>query len=459
MCFFRKRKKRVAVVPPPPAPTPVYNFLSSSKKKETELRAKIMELRSQYISDYNARFYPIVKSYRQITLGLKEESSPEQNAEILKIALAEVNASGLHTTLNIPEGTFKVKSIYIRNKRGVNLCLLGAGIGKTTIVSDGTIGNTKRYIAADRCDNLTLAEFTVDFGGIGKTNGGRQVRLSAAASFGTNINLVHKSIRFTNCGYIAVGMGNNINSVSVDCQYDDIGFDGPTANGGSALWLTTLRSLPHSNNKVMACRFTDNRWHGLHGGGDNFEATYNIFERNEEAHIYVSQVESGGDLTTFSKNHKLSYNIMDDLKMRDITSAPIEIGCDGVEISHNVIRSSDHGLIALTNVKNGKVFSNILSNAGKGAPRHSSIGINTLSRFPRNTESLDIYNNIVYDDQIIPTTGYAAGIFGPVKAKNIRIFDNHFDPDGYVKGEFRKLSGWDDATCEYFNNNFPIKAT
>ena len=186
----------------------------------------------------------------------------------------------------------------------------------------------------------------------------------------------------------------------------------------------------------------DNDWHGMHVGGRCIVVKDNLFERNHEAHLFASMVQTNvfqGDFLSTCEDIRVEGNHMYDVRRRDISAHAMEIEGFGVHITDNHIDGADHGGIALTRGRNVIVSGNLIKNltriagVGWGGIDMASSTASALGTL-REPSNITITKNHVYDDAGTGTR-HAVRIFGGTPINNLEIRDNDFSQGTWLYTE------------------------
>lgn len=324
-------------------------------------------------------------------------------------------------TVFFPRGTYQASGLTVPS----NIRILGvgeasviraiAGLGSsTTLLRNATQGSFVN-------ENITLESITFDGNGVGL--GGTQSRFTELVSMSFVTNLRVHDITVKNTSYIGLACGACRKASVSGSRFTGCGFNGTTANGGSALWIASASNTTPIDVVVTSSIFHDNRWHGLHFSVANGIVNGCVFKNNQEAHIFGSRLAGVSDM----RNITINSNTFETVTQRDISGSAIEVGGYEITITNNTIVDCSHNGIALTDVQRGTIVGNTIGNFNKAiTPQGCGIVVLTTGSSGNQARNIVISDNLIYDTQGSPT-GYAAiGLSGSgAAATGLSITDNN----------------------------------
>jgi len=398
---------RIVATAPPPNPFENSAFVNYTPQGSGAVHRTVQDKLRESVS---------VKDFGAVGDGVADDSAAFQ---------ASLNAAASSGgAVFVPAGTYQVQGLTIAS----NVRLVGEGITSIIRAVSG-MGDTTTIIrnanqGAYTDANISFENLVFDGNGAGK-GGGAQARFTELVSMSRVTDLRVIGITVRNTGYIGFAIGGCRRVLVEGCRFTDCGFNGATANGGSALWVASTGTDHSHDVKVANCEFYDNRWHGLQANFIGGLVEGNTFRNNQEAHIFSSYLLPN----IVSENIVINGNIFDNVSKRDISSHAIEAGARRLVISNNVIQNCDHGGIALTDVKNAVITGNVISEVNRLNIDSSCIDIITQGSEGNQPNDITITGNRLRAGSTTPTSAISVG--GPGAAVTIlTIASNNLNAQG-----------------------------
>ena len=301
--------------------------------------------------------------------------------------------------------------------------------------------------------DMILDGMTFDGSDLGKGSA-TQDRLVALLRYTKVVGLTARNCVFRDYGYILLG-GRSCQNVLVECsEFRRAGYNGATANGGSAMWFNQTDGDFCRNIRIMHCHVHDNEWHGSHVGGIGIFIQGNVYENNKENHVFCTMLRGGANPALTTRDINIVGNAFRKVTKKDISSHGLEIQTWGGVIANNTITNCDHGGIALSRSRDVVISGNQIKQFGLIGAVFGGIDIYNTGTGTSQTANIEIYGNVIGMDN---ETGLdVAGIrsiqvAGGTAPMYISIHGNNLTGAIFRAGKIVKAT-WDGDNCRHYRN-------
>lgn len=301
--------------------------------------------------------------------------------------------------------------------------------------------------------DMILDGMTFDGSDLGK-NSATQDRLVALLRYTKVVGLTARNCVFRDYGYILLS-GRSCQNVLVECsEVRGAGYNGATANGGSAMWFNQTDGSLCRNIRIMHCHVHDNEWHGSHVGGIGIIIQGNVYENNKENHVFCTMLRGGANPALTTRDINIVGNTFRNVTKKDISSHGLEIQTWGGVIANNIIATCDHGGISLSRSRDVVISGNQIKQFGLIGSVFGGIDIYNTGTGGSQTANIEINGNVIgMDDETgLDVAGIRSiQVAGGTAPMYLSIHDNNLTGAIFRAGKIVKAT-WNGDNCRHYRN-------